>query len=74
MTARKVEGGVMSAFDKAFCRWLSKECNRSPDVIFVKLVECIGFGNGQYICELCAELGCPNDMLKASQLIAQDLA
>ena len=61
----------LSMLDKAFIKYIAKNAQNDAQAAFVLLVDAIAKGNGQYIIDLCRDLGCPGDMVKAAYLMVQ---
>ena len=59
----------LTLLDKAFIKYIAKQAGFDAQNAFVLLVDAIAKGNGQYITDLCKDLGCPNDMVKAAQIM-----
>lgn len=61
----------MSTFDCAVCAYIARKCSGDVEDIFCELVDAIGKGNGEFVTDLCAKLGCPGDMYSAAEAISK---
>jgi hypothetical protein len=55
--------------DRAFCVYVQKKANGSVERAFTMLVTAILYGNGEYVNELCRQLGAAGNMLRAAEII-----